>query len=303
VRLSVEARTTPIGPPKIPTQPQFLPLTATAGYSPSRWQLPVPALPVTVDMAPWRAPIRPPELGELETLVACANTGSLTAAGEQLGISRPAVAKRVKNLEALSGQPLLDRGARGVRLTDAGATLLAGARCLLEERDMLVGVLREIRGAGPSPIAGLRALMGGEQATAHAAQLPELRLADTERVLELIMRASSTGVVITDPETAVVHEVNDAFCRFTGRSREELLDRPATDFPEWFTSHDREQVIEQVRRDGRAEGVIVRMPRPDGSVRAGELTVHFIALAGRRLLLTTIDDVGDRDDGRALGPG
>lgn len=240
------------------------------------------------------APVRAPDLLELETLVACANAGSLAAAGEQLGISRPAVAKRIGNLEALAGGALLERSARGVRLTGAGATLLSGARRLLEERDVIVGVLREIRGVGPSPISGLRALLGGEQSAAHTSQLPELRLADTERVLELILRASATGVVIADPETAVVYEVNDAFCRFAGRSREQLLDRPATDYPEWFTAHDVEQRSSERRGLVLAEAVAVRMDRPDGSVRVGEATAYLVELAGRRLLVATIDDLTDR---------
>ena len=55
------------------------------------------------------APIRAPELAELETLVACATEGSFAAAARRLGISRPAVTKRVDNLEALAGRPLLHR--------------------------------------------------------------------------------------------------------------------------------------------------------------------------------------------------
>lgn len=63
--------------------------------------------------------------------MACAAEGTLVAAAARIGISRPAVAKRVANLEALAGRPLLHRGGRGVRLTDAGATLLAAARQML----------------------------------------------------------------------------------------------------------------------------------------------------------------------------
>src|SRR5438270_4262781 len=153
-------------------------------------------------MAAGSPPIRAPDVGELETLVACGAGGSLSAAAAHLGISRPAVAKRIKNLEALAGRPLLHRGGRGVRLTDAGAALLAGARRILEERDLLVSLLGEIRGEGPSPIAGLRELMGGGSEAARAAQQPEVRLAETERVLALILRASTTALIISDPQTS-----------------------------------------------------------------------------------------------------
>jgi PAS domain S-box-containing protein len=237
-------------------------------------------------------PVRAPDLAELETLVACAAEGSLVAAGERLGISRPAVTKRIGNLEALAGRPLLHRGGRGVRLTDAGATLIAGARRLLDERDELFGLLTQIRGEDPSQIAGLRGLLGHSPALSRAAQQPEARLTETERMLELVLRESSTAVVISDPESSVVHEVNEAFCRLTGRSREELLGQPAAD--SWYSVHERERLVDEVGRTGRAERVVVQVQRPDGTLRIGEASARFVALAGTRLLLSTVDDITDR---------
>ena len=242
----------------------------------------------------WSAPVRAPDLSELETLVVCAAEGSMVAAAAKLGISRPAVAKRIANLEALAGRPLLHRGGRGVRLTDAGATLQASARRILAERDVLASVLSEISGEGPSPIAGLRNLLGHSTASSRAAQTPEARLAETERVLELVLQASTTGVVISDPDTAVVHEVNDAFCRFTGRTRAELLNQPATQMVADYQSGDRDDVLATIRRAGVAERVEFRIRRPDGTTGVGETTVRFIALAGTRQLLSTVDDITEQ---------
>jgi PAS domain S-box-containing protein len=238
--------------------------------------------------------VRAPDLAELETLAVCAAEGSFAAAAARLAISRPAIAKRIANLEALAGRSLLDRGGRGVTLTDAGATVLAGARRVLDERDVLLSVLTEIRGERPSAIEGLRELLGHSPTAARAAQLPEARLAETERVLEFILGASSTGVVISNPASAVVYEVNDAFCRFTGRSRSELLTKRATDGDAWFDLSDRDRLIAEVRRAGVAERVVVRARRPDGSVRVGEATARVIALAGIQQMLTTVNDVTDR---------
>ena len=231
-------------------------------------------------------------MDELETLVFCAAEGSLVAAAARLGISRPAVAKRIRNLEALAGRPLLDRGARGVRLTAGGARMLVGARRLLEERDVLMSLMSEIRGDdAATSIAGLRELLGHSPSSSRAAQRPEAQLAETERALELVFRASATGVIISNPDTAVVYEVNDAFCRFTGRSRAELISRRATETGVWYETADRDQLIEEVRRTGLAERTLVQARRPDGSMRVGEATARFISLAGSRQLLATVDDV------------
>jgi PAS domain S-box-containing protein len=237
-------------------------------------------------------PVRAPEVSELETLVFCAAEGSLAGAAARLRISRPAVAKRIRTLEALAGGPLLDRGSRGVRLTVAGARLLAGARRMLEERDLLLVLIGEMRGdAGTSEIGGLQELLGHSTSRSRAAQRPEALLAETERVLELVLRASATGVVISDPDTAVVHEVNDAVCSFTGRSRQQLLSQPLAESGVWFDLGDRDRLIREVESHGVVEGFFARVRRPDGTVRVGRSTARFVSLAGSRQLLTTVDDI------------
>jgi PAS domain S-box-containing protein len=236
-------------------------------------------------------PVRAPDLAEIETLVACTSEGSMVGAASRLGISRPAVAKRIRNLETLAGCALLHRGGRGVHLTDAGATLLAGARRMLEERDSMLSLLGEMRGAEPSSISGLRSLLGSSVTTAQAAQRAETRLAETERVLDLVLRATATGIVITDFETGVVHEANEAFCRFIGRTREELLAHGTVDYREWIESAERQDMREALQRDGMARDVTIPMAQPDGSVRWGELTTYLISLAGQRLVLSVLEDV------------
>ncbi len=244
---------------------------------------------------PLSTPVRAPELAELETLVVCATEGSLAAAGELLGISRPAVAKRIRSLEALAGCSLLHRGGRGVRLTDAGALLLDGARRMLEEREAVVGVLTDIRTQGPSPIAGLRQLLGPNGPAQHGAALPETRLVETERVLAILLKFTATGVVLTNPETAALHEVNDAFCEFVGLPREVLLGLPSTEHRAWYGSADRARMLEQLERTGRVDAMPFRMLRRDGAWRAGTATIIPVTLGGQRLWLTLVEDGGPVD--------
>jgi PAS domain S-box-containing protein len=239
--------------------------------------------------------VRAPDISELETLVACAAEGSLAAAAARLGISRPAVAKRIGNLEALARRPLLDRNGRGVRLTDAGANLLAGSRSILHERDQLISLLREIREDTPPPIDGLRKLLGNTAEVSRAAQQPEARLAETERILDLILRASTTGVVISNPETSLVHELNDAFCRFSGHSREEQLGAPMLEKRSWYEPGVRERMLEELQERGIAEDALLRVRHSDGTIRVGRMTCRFITLAGARLVLTTVDDVTQQE--------
>ena len=118
-----------------------------------------------------------------------------------------------------------------------------------------------------------------------------MRLAETERVLELVLRASATGVAISDPDTAVIHEVNDAFCDWLGRPRAELLGKPATDSTWYDPDVERSALLERMRRTGAIEQTLVRVKRPDGTMRAGETSATLISIAGRPLVLATIDDI------------
>src|SRR6201987_1409835 len=174
------------------------------------------------------APLRAPSLDELETLVTCAAEGSLASAATSLSISRPAVAKRIANLEALAGRPLLRRAGNGVTLTHAGAQLVAATPPIFHHREILLEVLAAIRNESERS-ARLRELLGHTSTATRAAQKPEARLTTAERLLEFIVSASSTGVVFCDAETTCIEEANRVFCYFVGRERLRILGSPLVD--------------------------------------------------------------------------
>jgi DNA-binding transcriptional LysR family regulator len=69
----------------------------------------------------------------MRTLVAAVDGGSLSAASRALGIPLPTVSRRVADLEALLGAPLVVRTSRRLLTTEAGAAYVAVARRLLED--------------------------------------------------------------------------------------------------------------------------------------------------------------------------
>ncbi|MGO4832051.1 LysR substrate-binding domain-containing protein [Rhizobiaceae sp. 2RAB30] len=72
----------------------------------------------------------------LRTFVAIADTGNFTRAADHLGRTQSAISMQMKRLEATVGDPLFDRGSRGVVLTRKGDHLLTYARrvvALLDE--------------------------------------------------------------------------------------------------------------------------------------------------------------------------
>ncbi|HEX7049064.1 MAG TPA: LysR family transcriptional regulator [Longimicrobiales bacterium] len=103
---------------------------------------------------------------QLRALVAVADDGSYTHAARRLGLTQSAVSHAITALERLLGVALIERSARGIRLTAAGARALAHAREILRLKAALVqdvaaagrGARRRLRIASFGPTASRRLL-------------------------------------------------------------------------------------------------------------------------------------------------
>lgn len=121
------------------------------------------------------------DLDDFQAVAALAEQGHFGRAAERLGVSQPALTKRIRLVEERIGGRLFDRLARGARLTAAGAALAERARVVLAEaqaaeeqtRGVLRGTSGELRiGAGLTTLfAGLPEVLG-----AFHRRYPEVRL-------------------------------------------------------------------------------------------------------------------------------
>jgi DNA-binding transcriptional LysR family regulator len=85
----------------------------------------------------------------LESFLAVARTGNLTAAARELHVTQPGLTARLQRLEAELGAELLVRLPRGVRLTAAGRTLVPYAERALQSLDQGTAAVRDlVRGTG-----------------------------------------------------------------------------------------------------------------------------------------------------------
>ena len=73
----------------------------------------------------------------LRSLVEVARRGAITDAARALGLTQPALSRRIQLLEAEFGAPLLARSQKGVQLTELGRLVEAEGRRLLERYDHL----------------------------------------------------------------------------------------------------------------------------------------------------------------------
>ncbi len=102
-------------------------------------------------MASAKRLLRTPDIGELRAFCAAADLGTLGRAAVRLQISQPALSKRLRGLEALAGTDLLERSSSGVTLTPAGRRLYPEARRLLDQAEVVEGLLEGAQ-HDPDPI-------------------------------------------------------------------------------------------------------------------------------------------------------
>ena len=84
------------------------------------------------------------ELRHLRYFVAVAETENVSRAALKLHISQPGLSRQVRDLEQELGFPLLERGAKSVRLTEAGHMFLGEARAVLQRVEAAVQAARAV---------------------------------------------------------------------------------------------------------------------------------------------------------------
>jgi DNA-binding transcriptional LysR family regulator len=92
------------------------------------------------------------ELRHLRYFVAVAGEENVSRAALKLHVSQPGVSRQIRDLEEELGFPLLERGAKSVRLTPAGAVFLDEARAVLERVRQAVAKARAAADGGGGEI-------------------------------------------------------------------------------------------------------------------------------------------------------
>jgi DNA-binding transcriptional LysR family regulator len=88
------------------------------------------------------------ELRHLRYFVAVAEEENVSRAALRLNVSQPGLSRQVRDLEDELGFALLERGAKSIRLTEAGRVFLLEARAVLQRADEAVRAARAAAGGG-----------------------------------------------------------------------------------------------------------------------------------------------------------
>src|ERR1700690_1893401 len=93
------------------------------------------------------------ELRHFRYFVAVAEEQNVSRAALRLHISQPGLSRQVRDLEEEIGFQLFQRGAKSLRLTEAGKTFLEQARAVLRHAEEAVRAARMVAQGAPAEIA------------------------------------------------------------------------------------------------------------------------------------------------------
>lgn len=167
-------------------------------------------------------------LDELQALLAVIDSGSFTAAAEQLGQTPSGISRALGRLEDKLGTTLLTRTTRRLHLTSEGELFVRHARAIVEAVDAAEEQLaaRRERPAGRLRVdAAMPFVLHviAPQVAAYRAQYPEvaLELNSSERYIDLLERRTDVVIRIGPLADSTLH------ARPLGRSRLQVLASPA----------------------------------------------------------------------------
>ncbi len=176
----------------------------------------------------------------IRSFLAVADTGSLSAAARQTGISQPTLGRHIRALEARLGAPLFTRTAMGQDLTDAAHGLLPEARAMRDAAARLV-----LAAAARQPGLSGTVRLTASRVVAHYVLPPLLAvLRQEEPGIDIDLVASDTS------ENLLFHEADIAL-RMYRPTQPDLISRHLRDLsvglyaaPAYLDRHRRPQTTE-----------------------------------------------------------
>ncbi|RAU20125.1 PAS domain-containing sensor histidine kinase [Paramagnetospirillum kuznetsovii] len=126
------------------------------------------------------------------------------------------------------------------------------------------------------------------------ARMVEQSLRLSEEKFAKAFLGSPDALVISTLASGRYLEVNNAFCRFLGYERDELMGCDALSRGVWAKPEDRARLVEIVARDGQVDDFETILRRKDGATMIALVSVQRISVAGESCLLFICRDITER---------
>jgi molybdate transport repressor ModE-like protein len=251
------------------------------------------------------------DVRRLALLAAVLDTGSMTAAAEELNYTPSAVSQQLRRLEAEVGQPLLHRQPRGVTPTEAGAVLADHARRVVRQLAAAEADLAEIAGLRrgvlelgtfptiassllPLAVSRFRAAHPAIRLTVHSARFDELVRVLEDGTVGMSLLWDYEWNRLDPARFALTHLLDDPTALVVAAdhplARRRVVDMAALAGEDWIVRAHDHPVAEVLERSCRTAGFTPRIAFHANDYQEAQAMVSVglgVALAPRTAMTTT----------------
>jgi len=119
----------------------------------------------------------------------------------------------------------------------------------------------------------------------------EERLRQSEDKFSRLFKLSPDAISLSDPQSGLLLEINDAYADVTGYESAELLGKTSVELGLFVNPQSRRRVVEELERIGHVKNMEVEFRRKNGSHVLCSVSGQFITIGQERFLLSVIRDV------------
>lgn len=119
---------------------------------------------------------------------------------------------------------------------------------------------------------------------------------ELERTYQDIFESVSDGLIVHDPATGDILEVNERYCELTGYDREELLDRTVRQIMLDDPDYTYEEIITRIKR-AREEGPQLfefKAETKNGEIFVADVHLRTVEIRGEERVLASVRDITER---------
>ncbi|TGL99304.1 PAS domain-containing sensor histidine kinase [Leptospira jelokensis] len=113
----------------------------------------------------------------------------------------------------------------------------------------------------------------------------------SKELFESVFRLNPAAVSLSNAETGRYDDVNEAYCRLIGFSREEIIGRTSHDLNIWITKLDRARLMAEVQKKGWSTGMEASIRMKSGEIRHVVSGNTLLNHDGRITLLAILIDI------------
>jgi PAS domain S-box-containing protein len=116
----------------------------------------------------------------------------------------------------------------------------------------------------------------------------------SEEKFSTVFRSSPDWIAISTLEDGRFIDVNDAFLKITGFSREEAIGRTSVELGMWVDAGERAKMVEMLRRDGVIKDQETKYRLKSGEVRIMLRSAELVEIGGETCIINVTRDITER---------